>query len=55
VQRRAGRARRRSCDDRDNDCNTVIDNGCDDDGDDFCDAALAFNPIGATVDVCAQS
>ena len=28
------------CDDRDTDCDTLIDNGCDDDGDDWCDADL---------------
>ncbi len=44
-----------TCDDKDNDCNTVIDNGCDDDGDGFCDAGLAFAPIGPTVDVCTRS
>ena len=30
------------CDDLDNDCNGAVDNGCDDDGDDYCDAALAL-------------
>ena len=44
-----------TCDDKDNDCNTVIDNGCDDDDDDFCDAALAWLPVGATVDACPLS
>lgn len=31
-----------TCNGVDDDCNTVIDNGCDDDNDDFCDAALGF-------------
>jgi hypothetical protein len=31
-----------ACDDLDNDCNGTPDNGCDDDGDEFCDANLAF-------------
>ena len=35
------------CDDLDNDCNGIADDGCDDDGDGYCDATLALigNPI----------
>ncbi|MBN2361496.1 MAG: putative metal-binding motif-containing protein, partial [Deltaproteobacteria bacterium] len=30
------------CDNVDNDCNGVVDNGCDDDNDDYCDAAMTL-------------
>ena len=30
------------CDGKDNNCNSLVDEGCDDDGDGFCDAAIAF-------------
>jgi hypothetical protein len=43
------------CDNRDNDCNTVIDNGCDDDGDGYCDATLGFAPPPGGVTVCPRS
>lgn len=38
--RAPGRAER--CDDRDDDCDGVVDEGCDDDGDGFCDATLEY-------------
>ncbi|MBI2377320.1 MAG: putative metal-binding motif-containing protein [Deltaproteobacteria bacterium] len=31
------------CDNADNDCNSVVDNGCDDDGDDYCDFSMALS------------
>jgi putative metal-binding protein len=31
-----------SCDDQDTDCDGVVDEGCDDDGDDYCDRGLQF-------------
>jgi cysteine-rich repeat protein len=38
ATRTPGRAER--CDDRDDDCDGTVDEGCDDDGDGFCDASL---------------
>ncbi|MBM4373336.1 MAG: choice-of-anchor L domain-containing protein, partial [Deltaproteobacteria bacterium] len=37
------------CDDRDNNCNGALDEGCDDDGDWWCDMQL---PVDGTPDVC---
>ena len=36
------------CDDADNNCNTVIDEGCDDDNDNFCDKAMTTSGYPAT-------
>ena len=33
-----------SCDGADNDCNGKTDEGCDDDGDGYCDAAMGYDP-----------
>ncbi len=33
-----------SCDGLDNDCNGKTDEGCDDDGDGYCDAAMGYDP-----------
>ncbi len=35
------------CDSRDNDCDGATDEGCDDDGDDFCDATMVLSGIPA--------
>lgn len=49
----AGTAVAESCDNKDNDCNTVVDNGCDGDNDDYCDVTLAF--AGGTITACPRS
>lgn len=36
------------CDGTDNNANSVIDEGCDDDNDGFCDASMTFTPISGT-------
>jgi hypothetical protein len=41
-----------TCDGRDNDCDGMIDEGCDDDGDDFCDADMS---VAGTPAVCPKS
>lgn len=33
-----------TCDGYDNNCNSIIDEGCDDDGDDYCDAGMGYYP-----------
>ncbi|MFO0749361.1 MAG: MopE-related protein [Myxococcota bacterium] len=40
------------CDGVDNDCNGQTDEGCDDDGDDWCDAGMACVTGGAALAVC---
>ncbi|MBI1946262.1 MAG: putative metal-binding motif-containing protein [Deltaproteobacteria bacterium] len=43
------------CDNVDDDCNTVIDNGCDDDGDDYCDGAITFVGAAGSIGACPLS
>jgi hypothetical protein len=51
-----GASQPEACDGKDNDCNTVADNGCDDDLDGYCDAAITFAPpTAAALTVCPQS
>ena len=37
------------CDNVDNDCDGVVDEGCDDDNDGYCDAAMKLGALGATI------
>lgn len=41
------------CDDKDNDCDGVTDDGCDDDGDGYCDKAMTI-ASGPTPTVCTE-
>ncbi len=43
------------CDNIDNNCNNVIDEGCDDDKDGYCDATLGYVAVGANKTKCATA
>ncbi len=42
-----------SCNNFDDNCNSLIDEGCDDDGDGYCDASMGYSSVGGTTKKCA--
>jgi len=43
------------CNDLDDNCNTVKDEGCDDDKDGYCDTGLNYVPVAGQTDVCNKA
>ncbi|MBT9555653.1 MAG: hypothetical protein IV100_06465 [Myxococcales bacterium] len=50
ICQEGGTAKVEVCNDVDDDCDQLVDEGCDDDGDDYCDAAMAPN-VGSSLEL----